>query len=220
MKKSIVTMCVVLAGVGMVHASLINGGFEDPAMVVGSADTPMDIDTDASAITGWTMFGAAAGNKIGLYSPNWDFWGALPGLTDGQYLGFNAAEGGFGDAIEQSITTAIGDTITVSYDVGVGNFGDLSGAMRLDATSAGGALGDMVSQVSTHGTVSGFTTYTAQFVATTATTTLRFTDVSVGSTSGADTLLDNVSAIPEPATLGMVAVFGGGILFIRRKLMM
>ena len=34
--------------------------------------------------------------------------------------------------------------------------------------------------------------------------------------------LDNVylEAIPEPATLGMVALFGGGILFIRRKLMM
>jgi len=28
-----------------------------------------------------------------------------------------------------------------------------------------------------------------------------------------------VSAIPEPATLGMVAVFGGGILFIRRRFM-
>jgi hypothetical protein len=30
----------------------------------------------------------------------------------------------------------------------------------------------------------------------------------------------DVSTIPEPATLGMVAMFGGGILFIRRKLMM
>ncbi len=29
-----------------------------------------------------------------------------------------------------------------------------------------------------------------------------------------------VTAIPEPATLGMVALFGGGILFIRRKLAM
>ena len=28
-----------------------------------------------------------------------------------------------------------------------------------------------------------------------------------------------LAAIPEPATLGMVALFGGGILFIRRKLM-
>lgn len=34
--------------------------------------------------------------------------------------------------------------------------------------------------------------------------------------------LDNVTvtSIPEPATLGMVALFGGGILFIRRKLML
>lgn len=29
-----------------------------------------------------------------------------------------------------------------------------------------------------------------------------------------------IEQIPEPATLGMVAVFGGGILFIRRKLML
>ena len=41
-----------------------------------------------------------------------------------------------------------------------------------------------------------------------------------GQTSG-DLMMDNVTvtAIPEPATLGMVALFGGGILFIRRKLM-
>lgn len=35
--------------------------------------------------------------------------------------------------------------------------------------------------------------------------------------------VDNIAidaAIPEPATLGMVAAFGGGLLFIRRKLMM
>ena len=34
------------------------------------------------------------------------------------------------------------------------------------------------------------------------------------------TELTAISTIPEPATLGMIAVFGGGILFIRRKLMM
>lgn len=35
-------------------------------------------------------------------------------------------------------------------------------------------------------------------------------------------LVDNVSvtAIPEPATMGLLAAFGGGLLFIRRKLMM
>lgn len=31
---------------------------------------------------------------------------------------------------------------------------------------------------------------------------------------------DNVTVIPEPATLGMIAVMGGGLIFIRRRLMM
>ena len=37
--------------------------------------------------------------------------------------------------------------------------------------------------------------------------------------SGGQGALDNASLVPEPATLGMVAVFGGALLFIRRKLM-
>ena len=43
-----------------------------------------------------------------------------------------------------------------------------------------------------------------------------------GVTANSYSRLDNVylEAIPEPATLGMVALFGGGVLFIRRRLMM
>ncbi len=40
-----------------------------------------------------------------------------------------------------------------------------------------------------------------------------------GTANGSWIGLDKVSVIPEPATLGMVAAFGGAILFIRRKLM-
>lgn len=50
---------------------------------------------------------------------------------------------------------------------------------------------------------------------------LRFENTSAGTDGRNSTaLFDNVVAIPEPATLGMVALFGGGILFIRRKLML
>jgi len=37
--------------------------------------------------------------------------------------------------------------------------------------------------------------------------------------TGSGMTVDSVSVIPEPATMGLLAVFGGGILFIRRKLM-
>ncbi len=48
---------------------------------------------------------------------------------------------------------------------------------------------------------------------------LRISESRPGGTTGGDLMMDNVTVIPEPATLGMVALFGGGILFIRRKLM-
>jgi hypothetical protein len=41
-------------------------------------------------------------------------------------------------------------------------------------------------------------------------------DVSVGGLILGDTYQD-VNAIPEPATLGLIGVFGGGLLFIRRR---
>lgn len=43
-----------------------------------------------------------------------------------------------------------------------------------------------------------------------------------GSTRSEQGMFDDITltAIPEPATLGMVAAFGGGILFIRRRFMM
>ena len=46
----------------------------------------------------------------------------------------------------------------------------------------------------------------------------QFSSVSFSTSDVAITTADFV--IPEPATFGMVAVFGGGLLFVRRKLMM
>ena len=53
---------------------------------------------------------------------------------------------------------------------------------------------------------------TAQYV--------MFSDLVNGNGNGAHTAISEVrfTAVPEPATLGMVALFGGGILFIRRRL--
>jgi hypothetical protein len=65
-------------------ALLVNGDFEDP---VANADWQnIDIDTEAGLLTGWTLIAPEAGHIATLYSSNFDFWGALPGLTNGQYL--------------------------------------------------------------------------------------------------------------------------------------
>jgi len=46
---------------------------------------------------------------------------------------------------------------------------------------------------------------------------VRFESIA-GTTTGM--IIDEVSVIPEPATLGLVAVFGAGVLFVRRRLAM
>ena len=51
----------------------------------------------------------------------------------------------------------------------------------------------------------------------TAQTVGDYSNFSLSSDGGSGTV---ITIIPEPATLGLVAAFGGGILFIRRKLMM
>ncbi|MDZ8119295.1 hypothetical protein [Pontiella agarivorans] len=51
---------------------------------------------------------------------------------------------------------------------------------------------------------------------------VRFTINSNGDAGNVGATIENISlvAIPEPATLGMVAFFGGSVLFIRRRFMM
>lgn len=191
---------------------LTNGEFEDPVVV---GERTIDIDTESTFITGWTLIGATTGKKATLFESNWDFWGQLPNLSNGQYASFNSKDGPFGDAIEQTFATSVGELINVSYLVGNGSFSTLDAAMQLDITSEGGTLGDLVSQVSTHGTDDGFTEFSAAFTATTTNTTIRFTDVSTGSTTSADTLLDQVFAAAAstpslPATITVAGPVDGG----------
>ena len=83
----------------------------------------------------------------------------------------------------------------VSLTLGASNFGvSTTGALVTDINSTGLAY------------VNGATTFNS----------IVFSAVDNKSTWA----VDNITVIPEPATLGLIAAFGGGILFIRRKLMM
>ena len=68
-----------------------------------------------------------------------------------------------------------------------------------------------------------FQTYNPTIAGAGSVLTLTFVqDNTVGGYGGIglDNIILNGTVIPEPATLGMVAAFGGGILFIRRRLQM
>jgi hypothetical protein len=85
MKTLLIGLLSVFMAASAVHAAAFqNGDFEAP---VANADWQnIDIDTEADLLTGWTLIAPEAGHIATLYSSNFDFWGALPGLTNGQYL--------------------------------------------------------------------------------------------------------------------------------------
>lgn len=66
------------------------------------------------------------------------------------------------------------------------------------------------------------TSDTISFIATSTAGGLLTVDFGSGSAASSAAQLNfiSVAAIPEPATLGLVAAFGGGILFVRRRLML
>jgi hypothetical protein len=100
-----------------------------------------------------------------------------------------------------------------TYDIGIG----LNGSSLADLAYTGSIAAD--------GEANGTATWTAgvNYVMTTVTvgsTTDAITVISdpVNGTFGSISGLQIVS-IPEPATLGMITAFGGGMLFIRRRFM-
>ena len=93
------------------------------------------------------------------------------------------------------------------------------GDFVFDLSGAGTTLGDSWDVVTT---TAASTYYGATF------TVQDFSDMGdgiwEGSANGAeyafDTATGTLTVIPEPATLGMIAVMGGGLLFVRRRFMM
>ncbi len=93
------------------------------------------------------------------------------------------------------------------------------------AAGTGNSLGVINDLSATQSPISG--TYTAQIYSFAAIAGVQSVQLVIdtnfeyddtGSTSFVGAREVGFEAIPEPATLGMVALFGGGILFIRRKL--
>jgi len=197
-------MVVFLTGVSVIQATpFTNGSFESPAgatsVFLGASDT---------YVTGWTHVGNPAGE---FYTKSGD-WGISAG--DGTYYIGWGANGSTGGMLLQTFDTLSGTMYTVNYLLTTQQFG---GTPPIESNLVEALNGSTVLNSVTNSFNQGAGIWNAgatlTFTATSASTTLRFTDTTTATNSvpvnwGLDavTVSGNASNVPEPSTSGLVGL--------------
>lgn len=194
-------------------------GTEDVGLNGVQADNWVDLGASATAVDIDGVAGSATIAYVSAYQ-----FAATPtsdGTQNSLMMKRAIRIGGPGD----STLTVSGlgtDYTTLGYDVYVYYGTDNHG--RTHRFSVGGTAVSGLEQA----TVS----WQGSFIQTSADTEVGNYAVAAGLSASSFTIVDNgtspgkggitgleIIAIPEPATIGIVAVFGGGLLFIRRRMM-
>ena len=225
MKKRLSLALALTVGLGMMsHAALMRVD-ADTGMDLAQSTSSGTFDTEAVPPSGSAnMYARVGGTWLNHGNTN-PLLAYDVTITDGLvvelvFQNWGALADGPGDSDLRGLTVIGTDGTTEVFKAGVlGASNGLTGTAIVEGTAAtfqdtdgqwwqidydftsGGAGGDIVGNTGIIG-VDDPSTYYNPGPASDHLATVTYT------------------AIPEPATLGMVAVFGGGILFIRRKLMM
>lgn len=197
MKSKIAAALFALFAVNAAQADVINNGnFE-----LGS--------------TGWTISGNA--DLVGQYGGGFN-WGGGSVAQDGKFaISFNNGDRAPNGQVAQTFATTAGKSYTLSFDYGTTSPSLQSLNWAIFGVSQSVAVASGL--VSDTNPAALLNTYTFDFVASSASSTLRFTDYSGNNTYSNDALLDNISvnakaaAIPEPGSLALLGlgIFGLGV---------
>lgn len=176
-----------------------NGSFELGAYIPSSNDT-MTLSVGSTAMDGWTVTNDLIAwigpvNPWSLTANEGDFFLDLTDFSTGSPFG----------GVSQNITTDIGQSYQLSFDLGSSN---LYGRPSAIEVSAAGSSNIFTS--STIGGVSDWDSFSMLFTANATTTTIFLNGVTGSQYIGLDNV--SISAVPVPAAL-MLFISGMGALF-------
>ncbi len=119
----------------------------------------------------------------------------------------------------QTVATTVGQSYSLTYDAAA-RAGDAAAGMNdiLDVVIANANTQAVITSQTPAITETGFNSFTLNFTATSASTAITFANTT-NSSNGPTVDVSNVSLnpVPEPATLGLVALGGIALLLIGRK---
>lgn len=224
-----ITAVAVMAAISaqsaiIMDATTLNGSFENG----WGTGTTRDFN-DVGGVANW--FNIGSGGQTATCAA--DTLAALPAT------GYNAvvADYNLSGAVLHSANTGYaiqsGDSFNISFDWRDASGWEANDQIRVavvaydnDSATTGTQVmrmwvSDKVTTAATWESVSGTTAVVDQAVVG-RTLFIQAYGVNGGAGTGDFARVDNivVEQIPEPATLGLVVAFGGGILFIRRKFML
>jgi hypothetical protein len=212
---------LAMLSAGNARANMIqNGDFSANASDFVTYPGYTSYGNGSAGITGWTV--GSTGND-GINGPDTGFY-SNPGAGNSPEPFAPTSTAGVRDFLfmqstgasaSQSVSTSAGQEYMLSYDAAA-----RSGEAGSDAIEV--ILTDLVgnTQITSQSPAiadTGFNSFTVNFTAPSASTAVEFLNNSSYSSGTVDVSNVSLAAVPEPATLGVFAIGGLGLLMLKRR---